>query len=287
MLDGLADDGQLAVGDVSGILASGTETVVHILVASCEDGFYAVAFGPSEGFDGLYKVENAFHRVAKTAKISLSTNEAQLDAAFGKVGEVAAVAVAGGHVVEVRVFTGFLRGKLQHAGAVMTIGTTICQGAAQVVVFVGDVKQLPDGGFLSGLRAAETAVGNVDMHAAVAAAGAGNAERREVGVIHQPERLVMVADKLAGHDLGDTFRAGISAKGAIMLELEQVIGEVLENNVGEHFGVDGSVIKAAAFGFDFQPESFKRLAVRTVEMLIQLDKAVTGEVLVAGESKKA
>ena len=125
MLDGLADDGQLAVGDVSGILASGTETVVHILVASCEDGFYAVAFGPSEGFDGLYKVENAFHRVAKTAKISLSTNEAQLDAAFGKVGEVAAVAVAGGHVVEVRVFTGFLRGKLQHAGAVMTIGTTI------------------------------------------------------------------------------------------------------------------------------------------------------------------
>lgn len=124
------------------------------------------------------------------------------------------------------------------------------------------------------------------MHSAVRTGG-GDVERGEISVIHQFEIGVVVADEVARHHLRDAFGSRVAAsQRAIALHLEKVGRETREDDFAEHLGQHGHVADASAFRLNLKAKALQGLAVGSAKMLIQLDIAVAGEILVRGETSE-
>ena len=280
-LDGGADCFHLGGGNGVALCAERLDTVEHVLIATAENLNEVVAIGPGKLFHSVNQEEHAFHRVAEARVILLPANQSKLDAAACEVVQVEAYAMTTGGAAQIKIAGVFL-GVVHLAAITSVCAVAIKQGTAEIVMMIDDIEQLANCFHLGGLSAAKKGVRQVHMHAAIRAAR--DIKSGKIGVVHQLKGGILIADKLAGHYLGNAFGGNIAGQATIALKLEKVGGEMGEDNVIKNFGVDGRGMNAAALGLNLQTKAAQGLTIGAVKSIIKANEAVRGKILVRAEA---
>ena len=158
------------------------------------------------------------------------------------------------------------------------INASIEEVTAEVVMPVDDVEKLTHCDGLRLFFRAEKRVANVDVHAAVTGAGTGYVKSFKVDIEHCLEGRILVSYSFLCKNLRNDLGASVAAKGTVVLKLEHIVHELLKHDFLKDFCIYGVVLNAVAFSFDFKAVALQRETVRTIVVVVKLDRTIGSKV---------